>query len=171
MLQVKITNEETYPREVQYYGINKYIVLQPHTSVIIECKDSKEVIYYETLNTKKFKVVLEETVNQISEENKIESQESSEVFEVSSLLSNEQPNIEEEERNSEEGTDNCLLKPEAPISSSILLEELTAEELKKVIQHLGISTRVRSKDGLIELIKSTLPEESVDLSTICKGVL
>lgn len=166
MLRIQITNKEAYPRQVQYYRTNKYIVVAPHGSVIIECKnsDSREVVYYEALNSKRFRVTLEEVTDQISKENEkvVEPSKILEESEVSLPVVNQEQSFEtEEEGTDKESTDNSHseLGSEESISSYILLEEMTDEQLKKVIQSLGIKTRVRSRENLIELIKSSLPEE------------
>ena len=164
MYKIRITNLANFAREIQFYQINKFVVLAPKKSVDTLCNGGTALNYYMSLQKKHFKVsilntnVPEETppeakvlLNQnpkpemVPEKPVVTVTKKEEVKEPEPVV--EEPKAEEPEVVEEE-------------KKEITIEDLSDRELKDVLIKLGVSTSARARWKLVDLVNLNLPDDA-----------
>lgn len=168
MYIIHITNLENYSREVQYYRINKYMVVAPKKTIEIKCNDADCIGYYNSLKNKKFKVDIIET-NVPKLENPFTSIQKSEPvahvvneFKADVADTHHEDVKETIEPSVVEEKDTAI---EETANKSLTIEDLSNEQLKQVLKNLGVSTSARARQKLVDLVALSLPDNT-DLSTL-----
>ena len=182
MYRITIKNLETFPREIQFYKINRYMVLSPFNQTTVECNDYAEMEYYKALGNKKFDVNIEIDIPSKPEVVQ-EAPQITQKAETSKVIEtiNEEVDVTEDDLDAYVDTDilydntpdtQIILEPSVEINEDVKikevtevasLEDLTDDQLKEIIKKLGIKTSVRARQKLIDLINVNLPDDA-DLS-------
>lgn len=122
-MNVIIKNLKPYARQVQYFAKNQYVILQPHSQLIIEDinrDNQSEINYYESLRVSGFSVCFHEDDKCIHEEIGIQK------------------------------------------DKELDLSKFSDEEIRKIIQNLQISTRVRVRWKLENLILENIGDKDIN---------
>ena len=167
MYIIHITNLENYSREVQYYRINKYMVVAPKKTIEIKCNEAECIGYYNSLKNKRFKVDIIET-NVPKLENPFTSVQKSEP--VTHVVNESKADVadthlEEVKEAIESSVEEDVNTQEEIANKSLTIEDLSNEQLKQVLKNLGVSTSARARQKLVDLVALSLPDNT-DLSTL-----
>lgn len=143
-MEVLIVNRASYDMDFRSY--NKYqgkVVVPARSHIKVHCYDRPELSYYESLEEKGLKVVIDpELIKEYSRDPSETVSESSPEEDSSDLEDHESKEVDSED------------------FAKSSLESLSDQELREVISKLGVSTQLKRRDRMIDLIMTNLPEGS-----------
>lgn len=131
-MKVVVTNKASYSREFQYFRRNQFVVLGPHDSITIDdVHDSVEISYYQSIEANGFLVCFHR-----DEENNND-------------CVCDEVKIHHEESNEESEAD-----------ITVDLSKFSDDELKRIIQNLGVESRARARWKLESIVLENLPRDT-----------
>lgn len=156
MYKLRITNLANFSREIQFYQLNKYVVLAPKRSVDLCCNSQAGLAYYQNLQRKQFKVsVLSSPV----EDKPAQPVNQAPVVKTEAVPVIKEEKAEPEVKPVEEIKEEAVKEPaENSVVEDVKLEDLTDRQLKDIVAKLGVSTSMRARWKLIDLINLNLPD-------------
>lgn len=139
-----IKNERDYSRQLQYFRTNRFVTLEPHDTVVLSNVTQNGLRYYTELANKGFSVRVQGKEPIPTKKPPIEKVRPIETPVVDVKKEPEQPEPIAE------------VKEEVPAYD---FDKYTDDELKTILKNLGIVTRYKLREKLINQIKDNLPKD------------
>jgi hypothetical protein len=157
MYKIRITNLANFAREIQFFQINKFVVLAPKKSVDVNCAGGAALSYYQNLQKKQFKISI--INSNVPDETPAEIKNFLKQVVKPAPVEVEEPVVEEPEVKVEPKT--APAEPEVvEAEPEVTMDDLTDRQLKDILIKLGVSTSARARWKLVDLVNLNLPEDA-----------